>query len=362
MVHAAVFAPLSLWAMTTGSPMELATGLGHGSEMLAGFALAVIAGFLLPKMQRLSLSGLFALWLAGRVAVVAGAPMAWMVLPNLAFAAWACVLIVPRVTVAAKKLRNMATGPLVALIATTIMAGVALLAFDVAGTSRLALYMAATLLAGLMLFMGGRVIVPALSGAWKRRGQRLTIRVQPRLEGAMLICLIIAVACLLWYPLFPLAAAGAIGAGIIAWVRLWRWGMWRCPECPDLWGLAIGYAWVATGMILMGTALLFGWPARVAGLHAITVGGLGTLSLNVMGRTSLFRSGVNPRLAWVLVAASLLTSLAAIARIVAITSGPFMANWVAVWSWSLAFVIVLTGLWLPIWLQRVRAASTGKAS
>lgn len=354
MAHAAVFAPWSLWAMTGGWPHSLATGLAHGGEMLAGYALAVIAGFLLPRMSPAHLAALFALWLAGRAAAVLGATGFWSVAPNLVFAAWSAGLIVPRVTLAAKKLRNLATGPLVSLIATTIVVAIALPALGLPGMARSALYLAATLLAGLMLFMGGRVIVPALSGAAKRHGQRLQIRVQPRLESAMLLCLIVATAGLLWPALYPIAALGAIAAGLVSCVRLWRWRLWRWPGCADLCGLGIGYAWVATGMLLMGTAILLGWPARVAGLHAITIGGLGTLSLNVIGRTSLFRAGVNRKRAWLLAAASLLVSLAALARIAAIAYGWFAGNWLAATAWSLAFVVVLAGLWLPVWLQRLR--------
>lgn len=361
MAHAAVFAPLSLSAMTTGWPGGLATGPAHGSEMLAGYALAVIAGFLLPRMPRWQLLMLFAVWLAGRIAAVTDIPVFWLILPNFVFAAWAATLIVPRVTRAAKKLRNKATGPLVGLIATTIVAAFALLAFGAPGTARPVLYIATTLLAGLMLFMGGRVLVPALSGAAKRHGERLTIRVQPRLEGLMLISLIVATAGLVWYPLYPIAAAGAISAGVLSWLRLGRWRLWRWPDCPDLWGLGIGYAWVATGMILMGTAILFTWPARVAGLHAITVGGLGTLSLNVIGRTSLFRAGIQPARVWLLVMASLLISVAALARIAAITIGPFALNWLAVAGWSLAFLVVLAGLWFPVWLQRAQARTSTTA-
>lgn len=356
MLHAAVFAPLSLWAMTTGTPRTLSMGAGHGSEMFAGYALAVIAGFLLPQLPRMRLLSLFALWLAGRGAAVAGASGLWIVLPNVAFAAWIALLIVPRLAGSAKKLRNMATGPLVGLIATSAGTAVMLLAMGAPGTARAMLYITVTLLAGLMLFMGGRVIVPAVSGAFHRHGERLATRVQPRMEGAMLLCLIVATAGMAVPALRPVAAMGAIGAGAVSWVRLLRWRMWRRLDCIDLWGLGVGYAWVASGMVLLGTAVLLGWPAHVAGLHAITVGGLGTLSLNIMGRTWLFRPGVDPARVWALACASALVSLAAVSRLIAIMSPAFRLNWLAAAAWSLAFFVVLVGLWFPIWRQRLLLA------
>lgn len=356
MLHAAVFAPLSLWAMTTGGVGHLTMGSGHGSEMLSGFALAVIAGFLLPKMSYFYLSVLFTIWLLGRFAVLTNASGFWLLLPNLLFAVTITWLIVPRFTRAAKKLRNMATGPLVALIALTTTAAASLLATGLLGAAHSVLYASVTLLAGLMLFMGGRVIVPALSGACNRHGERLKIRVQPRLEGGMLLCLALATTGLVVPVLYPVAAAGAIAAGVLSWARLLRWQLWRRLESADLWGLGIGYAWVATGIACLGFTLVFGWPARVAGLHAITVGGLGTLSLNIMGRTWLFRPCVNPARVWVLVSASTLTSLAAAGRIAAIMLPASNLNWLAAGAWSLAFIVVLAGLWFPIWAQRLQQA------
>jgi len=341
--------------MRGGLAGQLAFGPGHGGEMLAGYALAVIAGFLLPQLPRPRLLALFALWLLGRAAVVAGLAGPWLVLPNVAFALCIAVLIVPRFMTAAKKLRNMATGPLVGCIALAISAASVLLALAAPPAVNM-LYLAVTLLAGLMLFMGARVLVPALSGAYSRRGERLLIRVQPRLEGAMLLCLIAAAFGLLAPVLHPLAGAGAIATGVVSWLRLLRWRIWRRLDSADLWGLGLGYAWVASGMLMLGVELLWQWPLRVAGLHAITVGGLGTLSLNIMGRTWLFRQGVAPNRVWALVWASGLVSAATLCRILAIMGSRFALNWLAAACWSLAFVVVLAGLWLPIWLRRLRAA------
>lgn len=216
-----------------------------------------------------------------------------------------------------------------------------------AANARPALYAAVTLLAALMLFMGGRIIVPSAAGARYRQGERLTARVQPRLEATMLLCFIPAVAGLAAEPLRPLAAIGAGGAGIVALVRLMRWQLWRCRGRPDLWNLGIGYGWVCAGLLLLGSAWLASWPTPVAGLHAITVGGLGTLSLNVMGRTWLLRAKADPSRAGVLLCGSLLITLAAVMRIAAILVPMFALNWIAAVSWSLAFVTTLVGLSRP---------------
>lgn len=123
MVHAAIVLPLSLLPMSAGVRAGLSPGLAHGGEMLAGYALAVIAGFLLPRLSIRRLALLFALWLGGRTAVLTGLPGAWAAVPTVAFAFGIAALIVPRFTGAAKKLRNQAIGPLIALIAAMISVG-----------------------------------------------------------------------------------------------------------------------------------------------------------------------------------------------------------------------------------------------
>ncbi len=63
--YAAIAAPLSVCELVGGPPIVpgLATPAGHAHELLFGFALAVVAGFLITRTTRTRLYGLFALWL-----------------------------------------------------------------------------------------------------------------------------------------------------------------------------------------------------------------------------------------------------------------------------------------------------------
>jgi uncharacterized protein involved in response to NO len=217
-LHAALVVPLSLAAMFTGPGWlpGLATPAAHGRELLFGFALAVIAGYLLgpqPFRRLLLLSGL---WLVGRIGGLVG-PLAWPALmADAAFALLLAALVVPRFR-AAKKWRNRMLPPLLGLLC---LLGVASLAARSAFPDLLLslLHQGVLWLLLLMAFMGGRVIAPAVNGHLMARDRATGAGVQPRIE-AVLIGL--------------LGAAGlhaiTVGAlGTLAWLLVaWRLVLWR---------------------------------------------------------------------------------------------------------------------------------------
>ncbi|MDW7746245.1 NnrS family protein, partial [Halomonas sp.] len=99
-LHAALTVPLSLVAMFGG----LATPAAHGRELLFGFALAVIAGYLLGPLPPRRLALLAGLWLVGRLGGLAGYPAWPVLLADAAFALLLAARLVPRF-LAAKKWR-----------------------------------------------------------------------------------------------------------------------------------------------------------------------------------------------------------------------------------------------------------------
>jgi uncharacterized protein involved in response to NO len=168
------------------APTSLALPPGHAHEMLLGYALAVLAGYQLPALPRPRLWSLFSLWLLARVTFLAPAGVGALEALNEDFAIALAVHAAPRLARSAKKLRNQA---LPALIVTICAA-----AFAYAVVRRTGLTVAPSalatlmvlLLAGLMLFMGGRILAPMIAGDFYRRHQSLGPRVQPRIEGALL--------------------------------------------------------------------------------------------------------------------------------------------------------------------------------
>lgn len=343
-LYAALIVPLSLYGMLSAAPwlQAISSGSGHAHEMLFGFALAVVAGYLLGPQSKSRLQSLFVLWVGARVAFLAGLPLWISGSLNAGFAAALAALIAPKFLSAAKKLRNQAFAPVLIALCLAVGAFHAAAAVDSHWLQRVILLEAVLLFALLMMFMGGRVIAPAAAGALHLRGIQLQARVQPRIEGALIVLVAAAVVLLAVPGAVPVAAGASIAAGSLSSIRLLRWRLWACHGRPDLICLGIGYGWLGLGLIAVGAALLAG-RAPTAALHLLTVGALGTLSTGVMARVRLTRAKLNPAREHSLV---LMTRLLAAATLLRVWGGNGTAQNLAAYAaaaafWSLAYLLLL---------------------
>jgi len=347
-LYAALIVPLSLLAMSGRADWAsgLAHGLGHAHEMLFGFALAVVAGYLLGPQPAHRLLALFVLWLAARLAFFMPL-LPWLAATlNTMFAVALAAVVAPKFLSAAKKLRNQAFAPVLIGICVTVVAYQLAVTADMFWLRRTALLEAVLLFALLMLFMGGRIIAPAVAGAFYRQGMNLEARVQPRIEGALILLLAVAVLSLAVPPGRWLAALALLAAGVLSLVRLLRWRLWACRGRPDLICLGVGYGWIGLGLVLVGAALAADAYLTVA-LHAITVGALGTLSSGVMARLRLQRAKQDPAKARSIVVSAALMSLAVLSRALGGLGfgSTFTWYWLAAAAWSLGFLLLLHLLW-----------------
>lgn len=361
-LHAALLLPWSVLAMLhlLPAPALLASPLGHAHEMLLGFALGVVAGYQLPPLPRARARLLFGLWLAARLVFIAipGGLLLALALEAM-FAVALALHMTPRLFRAAKKLRNQVLPTvLAALCVAAVVFDAAMLALT--GTAWSAVASAIVLLlAALMTFMGGRLVAAEAAGQLYKQGEVLSPRVQPRIEAAVLLLLAAALVFAVLPQQDVLLRASCLLAGVLSLVRMLRWRLWACHGRPDLMALASGYAWLALGLLGMG--LTPPGAARAAALHLVTIGALGTLTLNVMLNTMLLKAKQVREEQRIPLLATGLVAVAAVLRAASACAGADSAPWLvlaaACWSIAFAAAFVLIRRCLRIIATRAREAS-----
>ena len=289
-----VFFPLAAVHAALSVPLWLASWLGwlpalppaaHAQEMLAGFALAVVGGFLLTRPGRHDLFLAVSAWLAGRVGVWLPLPEPWASLCALAYPVALFVMAGLPFLRASKSAHNAIFGPLIgAFIPVTLLYR---LSADPGAVAQFGLYLVALLL----FTMGGRIIPAAAAGALRRKGGLLVERVQRPLEWTGIAAIATAGLLTQFDSLGRFAAAASILGGVIALWRLLRWRPLDTLDQPDLWSLNLGYAWLGIGLLLAGVQRITPLP-EATGWHALSVGALGTLAASMMVRASLQRGGL----------------------------------------------------------------------
>lgn len=359
---ASVFAALSigLWALQfsglLGRPY-LPTPLWHAHEMLFGFTLAVIVGFLFtagrnwsnqPTPTGLPLAALAALWVAGRVLVLT--PFGWAAaIVNAAFPlAAAIALAIP--FIASGNKRNYFFVGLLALMSVAVM-GVHL---ERLGVIRFPGWVGIQIGLDVVLFiisvMGGRVIpmftnngVPGAKAgkkAWLEKatlGSTLALLAADALQlhGTALAVLLLA-------------------CGLAHLARWSLWQPWVTLRTPLVWVLHAAYFWIPVHLALRAAASMQ-WLAPTTATHALTVGAIGGMIIGMITRTARGHTG-RPLLAdGYEVACFSMVLAAAIVRVF----GPLVAPGATIFAilasatlWSAAFGLYAVRYW-PI-LTRAR--------
>ena len=323
--------------------------LWHAHEMLFGFTLAVMAGFLLtavrnwtgrPTATGPALMALAALWVAGRVLVLTPYGVA-AALINAAFPlALAVAIGIPLVQ--ARNTRNyFFIGLLVLMGGLLLVLHLAMLGAP-AFTPRLSLLLGLDVVLFIMTVMGGRVIPMFTNNGVPGAG---AVR-HPLLERTALgsILLLFLADALQMPP--AIAAAIAFAAAATHGARLFLWHPWRTFSTPLVWILHAAYAWIVLHLLLRGLSGLE-WLGESFAVHALTVGAIGGLTLGMMTRTARGHTG-RPLQAdrWEL-AMFLLIQVAALARVFGGMAFPvYLASvQLSALLWSAAFGLYAVRYW-----------------
>lgn len=315
----------------------------HIHEMLFGYVSAVIAGFLLTAVPNwtglaapkgVALAGLFGLWIAGRLAILFS-----NCLPPLLVAAIDISFLVVleiwliRVLVRSGNNRNLVVAGLIALfiISNAAIHSGAWKDIGVGGG----------LLATVMLIslIGGRVI-PAFTRNWL--AQQGAPNVIPNFgvpDGLALASSALAI-CLFAFGIEGgLTGAAFLLASLASLVRLKRWQGLATAKEPLVLIMHLAYLWLPVGYALLAISQVSSIVTVNSGLHALTSGAVGTVTLAIMTRASLGHSGKPLQADRATLAVYFLVTLAAGLRVASdVFPDPVLAKSLAGLAWSAAFL------------------------
>ncbi len=317
----------------------------HMHEMVFGFAVAVIVGFLFTAARawtnlwtprRAGLAGFVVLWLAGRVAMLSG--IAWLgAVVDMLFLPLAALALFGVFARAGNKRNYFLVGLLSILSILNL-----LFHLSVAGLVQLspiaAIEAAILVIVIIELTISGRVLpMFTANGA---PGTKPVVHPRRDRIGMLLT----ALACIAWVvgAPGPLTAALAITAGSSLAVRLLGWQPHRTLRVPLLWIMHLSYAWIPAGFFLLALAALQLVSASAA-FHALAVGSMAGLIMGMITRTTLGHTG-RPLLAGKMETAMfVLIQLGAFARVAAALMPGFykMGIMLAGTAWSAAFLLYL---------------------
>jgi uncharacterized protein involved in response to NO len=334
--------------------------LWHGHEMLFGYTIAVVAGFLLTAVPNwtshktatgLPLAALALLWIAARMALLGN----WMPIKvaaalDLSFIpALAITLAIPLVK--ARQPRNLVFLPILGYLWLTNLSFWSPWLGLGFGNSYLGLDLGLQGILMMVAVIGGRVIPfftrSAIPGSDPQKSKQLEIIY---LGGIPVIAIGQAVGA---HPQFLLAVCGAVGFGHL--IRLSRWYDPKIWSIPLLWVLHLGYAWLGLGYLMKGLGAV-GVVNPLLALHAFTVGCIGLLTLGMMARVSLGHGGRELKASAGMVKAFALLAVAAVTRtLVPLLGICNYSHWVAISGllWTAAF-LTFTWVYTPI-LSKPRA-------
>lgn len=347
-------AVVGVWVMTLhgDGPATLPpdTLTWHGHEMIVGFAMAAVAGFMLtavatwtgrPPVSGLPLALLVCAWLAGRAAMLfAGLLPAWVTaFFDLAFPVLLCALIA-REVIGAGNRRNYPIVGLAALLATLN------LLYHV-GFDRPALYLLIHVILLLITVIAGR-IVPNFTANWLRARGRTSLPVVSAALDRVTIAATIATGIgAAVAPASAITGVVAIVAAVAHAGRLARWRGLSTTSEPLLFVLHVAYTWLPIGYALSACAIFGLWFPPTAALHALTMGAIGSMILAVTTRVALAHTGRNLHAARLIVVAYCVLALAIVVRVSSSFAGGAYLDLVdlAAVGWMAAFAIFCWVYW-----------------
>ena len=339
-------------------PIAMTPFVWHAHEMLFGFAIAAVAGFLLTAVPSwtgaravhgMSLCVLSILWLLGRIGF--GFSAYWSVevtaALDLAFIPVLGVFVIGALAKGWSK-RNLIFVPLLGgFFAANLLVHLEFMGVIDTGIE-VGHRLAVDLLALLIAIIGGRVVPAFTTNALRRRGEeKLPVNRAPLNVAGIILVAALTIADI-GYPDATATGWLAYAAAVVNAMRLAGWCGLRTISEPIVAVLHVGFAWLVIGLGLKGGAILGDTLSAATALHALTAGAAGTMILAVMSRAALGHTGRPLVIRSATVFSYGMVTLGALIRVVAPVFFPAYYNegmLAAGFSWIAAFVIFAIVYW-----------------
>ncbi|MDH5409906.1 MAG: NnrS family protein [Alphaproteobacteria bacterium] len=356
-----------IYLINTGAEPETLTiavpvHIWHAHEMIFGYGMAVVAGFLLTavpswtgkKPVRGPLLGiLFVLWLAARLTgwFSTFLPPLAVALPELAFIAMLSALVVHALLSGWSKRNFLFLPVLAAMFAAALMYHL-----DFPYPAHM---LGLDILLILVTIIGGRVIPAFTTNTLRREGVEPLPRGSDKRDLAPVLALIGMTVADLALPGSMTAGVIAIAAGLFVAIRMIGWRTFKVLHSPIMWILHLGYAWLALGLIFKGIALTADIVSEITAIHALTTGAIGSLTIGVMSRAALGHTGRDLKVSAAITVSYMLISIATIIRISESTlPGEWYYGSVLISGvvWIAAFLIFTVIYWPILTRPRIKLA------
>jgi uncharacterized protein involved in response to NO len=292
----------------------------HAHEMLLGYSVAVISGFLLtavknwtgqPTLTGDRLAAFCLLWIYGRIA-----PFYANLLPDILIALIDLAFLpllayhITKPILAAQQYRNLVITGLLLVLAY----GNGLIHSEMLGLKAHSAMIGLQLVTGtivvLILVIAGRVFP-----FFTERGLPGTLAIRnPQFDSWSIISAVLVFGLQLFGISGIWLALPALAAAVINIARVAGWYVQRIWYVPLLWVLYVGYGWIILGFALTALSAYSLIQPSLA-VHAFTLGGIGVLTLGMMARVSLGHTGRALRASQAIAIGFVLINVAALFRV-----------------------------------------------
>lgn len=277
----------------------LTTNQWHAHEMLFGYAMAVIAGFLLTAIKNwtgitvlrgLPLFALFSLWLVARLLPLSGLPVSMIVIAvfDIGFMVLLMLACLRPVVIVKQYKQAGIISKLLLLALSNLVFYLGVAGVLVEGV-QWGLYSALYMIIALIMVMLRRVMPMFIKNGIDGEYEAVN---RFWLDMSSLVLLLVLWLLDVFTAYEQLTAIIALALAVLHFVRLSGWYSNRIWSKPLVWVLVVAYGFIILGFALKAASVYLGVSVFLS-IHALSVGGIGVLTIGMMSRVALGHTGRN---------------------------------------------------------------------